>query len=103
MSRFLSAVDANRRFSALLRAVREGETFVVTSQGRPVARLVPAPHTLNVRSAARDLPVPRLERQPASAPPHLDPRRTLRGRTAVKIALDTNILIYAEGLQGAAG
>lgn len=38
----VSAADANRRFSELLRGVREqGKSFVVTSHGTPVARLVP--------------------------------------------------------------
>lgn len=38
----VSAADANRRFSELLRGVREqGKTFVVTSHGTPVARLAP--------------------------------------------------------------
>ena len=35
------AAEANRRFSALLRGVREGRRYVVTSHGRPVAELVP--------------------------------------------------------------
>ncbi|MES0203749.1 type II toxin-antitoxin system Phd/YefM family antitoxin [Mesorhizobium australicum] len=40
----VSATDANRRFSLLLRGVREGQSYVVTSHGRPVARIVPADH-----------------------------------------------------------
>lgn len=69
MSRSISAADANRQFSALLRAVREGETYVVTSHGRPVARIVPASDTAEVRSAARNLLLSRLERQPAAGTP----------------------------------
>jgi prevent-host-death family protein len=38
----VSAADANRKFSVLLRKVREGRSYVVTSHGKPVARLVPA-------------------------------------------------------------
>lgn len=41
MSKSVSAAIANRDFSALLRKVRGGATFTVTSHGRPVARLVP--------------------------------------------------------------
>ena len=41
MSKSVSAAVANRDFSALLRKVRGGATFTVTSHGRPVARLVP--------------------------------------------------------------
>lgn len=39
--RTISAADANRYFSKLLREVSDGETVVVTSRGRPVARMVP--------------------------------------------------------------
>jgi len=37
----ISAADANRKFSQVLREVREGRSFVVTSHGRPVARIAP--------------------------------------------------------------
>ncbi|TIV74086.1 MAG: type II toxin-antitoxin system prevent-host-death family antitoxin, partial [Mesorhizobium sp.] len=36
MDEAVSAADANRRFSHILRAVREGQSYVVTSHGRPV-------------------------------------------------------------------
>ncbi|MDO6414162.1 type II toxin-antitoxin system Phd/YefM family antitoxin [Sphingomonas sp. BIUV-7] len=41
MDRAISASDANQRFSEMLREVQEGETFVVTSRGRPVAKVSP--------------------------------------------------------------
>ncbi|MBN8726378.1 MAG: type II toxin-antitoxin system prevent-host-death family antitoxin [Xanthomonadales bacterium] len=42
MSESISAADANRKFSQVLRGVREeGTTYVVTSHGRPVAKIVP--------------------------------------------------------------
>ena len=41
MDRAISASDANQRFSELLREVQEGESFVVTSRGRPVAKVTP--------------------------------------------------------------
>lgn len=41
MSKSVTAATANRDFSALLRKVRGGATIVVTSHGRPVARIVP--------------------------------------------------------------
>lgn len=41
MDRAISASDANQRFSELLREVQEGQTFVVTSRGRPVAKVTP--------------------------------------------------------------
>lgn len=37
----ISAADANRNFSQLLREVKEGSSYVVTSHGRPVARIAP--------------------------------------------------------------
>lgn len=40
MEEAVSAADANRQFSLLLRRVREGHSYVVTSHGKPVARLV---------------------------------------------------------------
>ncbi|HEY1659088.1 MAG TPA: type II toxin-antitoxin system prevent-host-death family antitoxin [Candidatus Sulfotelmatobacter sp.] len=41
MEKAISAADANRNFSRLLRDVKEGQTYVVTSHGRPVARIAP--------------------------------------------------------------
>src|SRR5437868_14565460 len=41
MEKIVSAAEANRRFSQLLRSVREGDSYVVTAHGRPVARIVP--------------------------------------------------------------
>lgn len=41
MERLISATDANREFSRVLNEVAAGETYVVTSHGRPVARLEP--------------------------------------------------------------
>jgi len=37
----VSAADANRRFSEILREVRDGRSVTVTSHGKPVARIVP--------------------------------------------------------------
>ena len=41
MDENVSAAEANREFSRLLRGVREGRRYVVTSHGKPVARIVP--------------------------------------------------------------
>ena len=41
MEKAVSAADANRNFSKLLRAVREGHSYVVTSHGKAVAKIVP--------------------------------------------------------------
>ena len=42
MMKSVSAAEANRSFSKLLGSVDRGEEFLITSRGRPVARLVPA-------------------------------------------------------------
>ena len=60
----ISAADANRRFSLLLRGVREGRSYVVTSHGRPVARLIPVGKHDAVSTGARTALLTRLERQP---------------------------------------
>ncbi len=49
MEEAVSAADANRKFSLLLRGVREGRRYVVTSHGKPVARLIPARKTASTR------------------------------------------------------
>jgi prevent-host-death family protein len=41
MEKAISAAEANRQFSRILRSVREGESYVVTAHGRPVARIAP--------------------------------------------------------------
>jgi len=60
----ISSADANRNFSSLLRAVREGDSYVVTSHGKPVARIVPAGRHEAVATTARDLLLRRLAGQP---------------------------------------
>ncbi|TIW24167.1 MAG: type II toxin-antitoxin system Phd/YefM family antitoxin [Mesorhizobium sp.] len=62
MDEAVSAADANRRFSHILREVREGQSYVVTSHGRPVARIVPADK--HEGAPARAALLSRLERQP---------------------------------------
>ncbi|MGC2475321.1 MAG: type II toxin-antitoxin system prevent-host-death family antitoxin [Candidatus Sulfotelmatobacter sp.] len=41
MEKAISAAEANRKFSELLRGVKAGRSYVVTSHGRPVARIAP--------------------------------------------------------------
>jgi len=60
----ISAADANREFSALLRRVRAGHTVVVTSHGRPVARLVPVSEGDRVTRSARTALFKRLRAAP---------------------------------------
>lgn len=68
MSEFISAAEANRYFSKVIRDVREGgQTYVVTSHGTPVAKIVPiADESDNaVRERAKELLLERLCKQPA--------------------------------------
>lgn len=53
MEKVVSAAEANRRFSQLLRSVREGDSYVVTAHGRPVARIVPISSDHRVADVAR--------------------------------------------------
>jgi prevent-host-death family protein len=62
MDRAISASEANQRFSQLLREVAQGESFTVTSRGRPVARVVPVDRASQRRSVKRLLE--RLRREP---------------------------------------
>jgi prevent-host-death family protein len=64
MEKPVSAADANRKFSKLLRAVREGQSFVVTSHGRAVARLVPAEKNSGVTRGAKAALLKRLRSEP---------------------------------------
>jgi len=64
MEEAVSAADANRKFSQLLRSVREGQTYVVTVHGKPVARIVPIKKDDKVTSAARAVLFARLRSQP---------------------------------------
>jgi prevent-host-death family protein len=58
------AADAKRRFSLLLRGVREGRSYVVTSHGKPIARLIPAGKHDDIAISARSALLSRLEKQP---------------------------------------
>ncbi len=65
----ISATDANRHFSALIRGVQDGQSYVVTSHGRPVARIVPVPRPRPATAgAARKRVLARLQKMPALAP-----------------------------------
>ncbi len=63
----VSASDANRQFSALLREVSRGVEITVTMHGRPVARLSPVKSQRRDREAARKRLLERLEQQEVTA------------------------------------
>ena len=67
----IPAAEANRRFSELLRGVREeGRSYIVTSHGRPVAKVLPVDDADGeakdaARREAHELLMERLRSQPA--------------------------------------
>jgi prevent-host-death family protein len=65
MEKTVSAADANRRFSELLRAVQKGRSVIVTSHGKPVARVTPALGDDPAAKGARAALFARLKRERA--------------------------------------
>jgi prevent-host-death family protein len=65
MGNAVTAADANRDFSKLLRTVRAGATVVITNHGKPVAKIVPFVTTDRVRAAAKKRLMAHLRAQPA--------------------------------------
>ena len=61
----VSAADANRQFSSVLREVAKGEIFTVLSRGRPVATITPARSEDDQRQAPRHSLLKRLRKQKA--------------------------------------
>lgn len=62
----ISASQANRRFSNLLREVAEGEAITIVSRGKSVATIIPARPDHAERQRARQRLLQRLRQQPAS-------------------------------------
>jgi len=61
MEKTISVTDAKRRFLRLLRDVRGGQSFVVTSRGRVVARIVPVGDERAIAAGARSFLLRRLQ------------------------------------------
>jgi prevent-host-death family protein len=59
----VSAADANRRFSELLRTVKKGVSIVVTSHGKPVAKISPVVEDNRVAEGARSALFARLRQE----------------------------------------
>jgi prevent-host-death family protein len=62
MEKAISAADANRKFSQVLREVKEGQSYVVTSHGKAVARIEPV--VGRSKGNAKGALLARLEAQP---------------------------------------
>ena len=62
----ISAAEANRHFSEVLREATRGQTILITSRGKPVATLGPASGRPQVRTAARNALLARLGKRKAS-------------------------------------
>ncbi|MBN8450785.1 MAG: type II toxin-antitoxin system prevent-host-death family antitoxin [Candidatus Accumulibacter sp.] len=63
--RIVSAGDANRQFSRVLREVAQGEVFTVLSRGKPVATISPARSDDVQRQGARRNLLERLRQKEA--------------------------------------
>jgi prevent-host-death family protein len=62
----VSAAEANRHFSEVLRRASRGETIVITSRGKAVATIRPAAQLRQDRKNARTALLTRLARQKSS-------------------------------------
>jgi prevent-host-death family protein len=62
----VSAAEANRQFSSMLREVAQGETFTVLSRGKPVATITRAHPANGQRNIAKSSLIARLRSQSAS-------------------------------------
>ena len=61
--KFITASEAKRQFSAILDMVAKGEEIIVTSRGKPVARIVSHDDIETQRAAAREELFKRLKSQ----------------------------------------
>jgi prevent-host-death family protein len=62
--------EGNRRFSRLLRGVREGRRYLVTAHGRPVGRLLPPAGEDEIDHRVREAAKRELLRRLANQPVH---------------------------------
>ena len=63
MDQAISAADANRRFSEVLRTVKKGRSVIVTSHGKPVAKITPVVDDERAAEGARSSLFARLRRE----------------------------------------
>ncbi len=65
MEKPVSAADANREFSRLLQDVKKGHSYIVTSHGKPVAKIAPVGERTRAAGRAGTLLLDRLRSEPA--------------------------------------
>jgi prevent-host-death family protein len=65
MNKTISAAEANRRFSELLRTVKTGRNVVVTSHGKAVAKIIPVAEDEGAAEKARIALFARLRKERA--------------------------------------
>jgi prevent-host-death family protein len=66
MNTIVPAAEANRRFSEILRSVKNGKTVTVTSHGRPVAKITPVGEGQQATARARAALLARLRKEPVA-------------------------------------
>ena len=66
MEKPISAADANREFSRLLQNVKKGQSYIVTSHGKPVARIAPVAERNPFAERAKSVLLARLREQPVT-------------------------------------
>lgn len=64
MEELVSASDANREFSWLLQEVKKGHSCIVTSHGKPVAKIAPVGERNRCAEKARTVLLARLRAEP---------------------------------------
>jgi prevent-host-death family protein len=64
MEKPVSAADANREFSRLLQDVKKGHSYIVTSHGKPVAKIAPVGERSRFAEKARTVLLARLRAEP---------------------------------------
>ena len=103
MGEAVSAAEANRDFSKLLRRVRDGGSFVITNRGTPVAKLIPVDGDTAVRNAAKRVLLDWLRAQRGTRIGNLDARRVVRRPvTRIPRLTPTSSRSHAEDTNGAA-
>jgi prevent-host-death family protein len=64
MEKTVSAAEANREFSRLLQGVKKGHSYIVTSQGKPIAKIEPVGECNRLAAQARTVLLARLRAEP---------------------------------------